>query len=122
MRKAEFSHRRNTDWETRPKNGDGMTKKSFFTKITVEIFSGGCLTSVREAEFQSLQVYPGPTCLHSSRPGKGVFMLFRLIGKRLFPRAHPWEQKRKVRTMFFVLLVALVAAGGMGMMIYKHGR
>ena len=49
-------------------------------------------------------------------------MLFRFIGRRLFPRAHPWEQKRKVQMMFIVLLVALVAAGGMGMMIYKHGR
>jgi len=49
-------------------------------------------------------------------------MLFRRIGKWLFPRAHPWEQKQKVRMMFIVLLVALVAAGGMGVMIYKHGR
>jgi len=49
-------------------------------------------------------------------------MLFRLIGKRLFPRAHPWEQKQKVRMMFFVLLASLVAAGSIGMMIYKHGR
>lgn len=49
-------------------------------------------------------------------------MLFRRIGRLLFPRAHPWEQKRKVQMMFIVLLVALAAAGGMGMMIYKHGR
>jgi glycerol uptake facilitator-like aquaporin len=49
-------------------------------------------------------------------------MLFRRIGKWLFPRAHPWEQKKKVQTMFFVVLVALVAAGCLGLMIYKHAR
>ncbi|HTB82662.1 MAG TPA: hypothetical protein VK742_03330 [Candidatus Sulfotelmatobacter sp.] len=53
---------------------------------------------------------------------KEIFMLFRRIGKWLFPRAHPWEQERKVQTMFIVLLVSLVAAGSLGMMIYKHAR
>jgi hypothetical protein len=75
-----------------------------------------------EAEFQILQVYSGPRCLHSMSSPERSFMLFRRIGRWLFPRAHPWEQKQKVRMMFFVLLASLAAAGSIGMMIYKHGR
>jgi hypothetical protein len=37
--------------------------------------------------------------------------LERNLGKLLFPRSERWQQRRKMRIVFAVLLVELVAAG-----------
>jgi hypothetical protein len=45
-------------------------------------------------------------------------MPLNFLGKVLFPRLAPWQQKRQLKTMLAVIVVAVVFAAIVGVIIY----
>lgn len=48
-------------------------------------------------------------------------MPLNLLGKLLFPRLQRWQQRRRIKVIFGVVLAAVLFGGAMGAMIYKQG-
>lgn len=46
-------------------------------------------------------------------------MLFHFFGRIFFPRLQPWEQRRRTKSMFGTLVVALAFAATVGAVIYR---
>jgi hypothetical protein len=47
-------------------------------------------------------------------------MLFSFVGRILFPRRQPWEQRRKTKMLFGTLFVAFAFAASVGAVIYHQ--